>query len=178
MLTHRPIKSALFGLIGIAALCGSTMPAQNNASASDKHFVRAALEGGNGEIELGHLAQQKAASEDVKQFGQKMVEDHTKLNDKMSQIATQIGVTPPTGKPMVATAEEAKLKVLSGDAFDKSYIEAMVKDHKEDLAEFNKEIASTSDPELKQAVSQGKQVVAEHLHLIETIAQKHGVKVD
>ena len=137
MFRSGPIKGAMLGLIGMAALLGVSALAQG-ASANDKHFVRDALEGGNAEIELGHMAQDKGASDDVKQFGQKMVDDHTKMNDKMSQIATQIGITPPTGKPVAATATEGKLKVLSGDAFDKSYIQAMIKDHKDDLAAFKK----------------------------------------
>ena len=177
MFRSGPIKGAMLGLIGMAALLGVSALAQG-ASANDKHFVRDALEGGNAEIELGHMAQDKGASDDVKQFGQKMVDDHTKMNDKMSQIATQIGITPPSGKPVVATATEGKLKVLSGDAFDKSYTRAMVKDHKDDLAAFKKEIATTSDPAIKQAATDGAQVVAEHLHMIESIAQKHNVKVD
>jgi putative membrane protein len=178
MFGSRPMKGALLGLAGLAAFVAVSAVAQSGASASDKHFVTDALEGGNAEIALGHIAQDKGANEDVKQFGQKMVDDHTKMNDQMSQVATQIGVTPPTGKPMSATATEAKLKVLSGDAFDKSYIQAMVKDHRDDLAAFKKEIASTSNPTIKEAATQGSQKVAEHLHMIEMIAQKHNVKVN
>ena len=97
-----------------------------SASSSDKKFVQSALEGGNAEVKLGQLAAQKGTSEDVKQFGQKMVDDHTKLGDQMKQIAQQQGIDVPDGIPAKDKDLETKLNSLSGDAFDKAYIKAMV----------------------------------------------------
>ena len=68
-----------------AILLASTAAAiaQSNASDDDKKFVEAALKGGMSEVDLGNLAAKRGASEDVKNFGQMMVTDHTKLGDKM-----------------------------------------------------------------------------------------------
>ena len=66
------------------------------ASAADKKFVTKAMQGGMAEVQLGQLASQKASSQEVKDFGQKMVDDHTKLNEQMTPIAAQLGLTPPT----------------------------------------------------------------------------------
>ena len=151
--------------------------AQNSASAADKHFVTEALKGGMAEVKLGQLASEKGNSADVKEFGQKMVEDHTKLGDKMKSVATDIGVMPPTMISAKDEALEAKLKTLSGDAFDKAYIRAMVKDHQADLADFNKEIAGGSSPAVKDAATQGEEVITNHLHMIQKIAQEHQVAV-
>src|SRR3569833_1719569 len=117
-------------------VCGLFAFSQNttSASSSDKKFVHSALEGGNAEVKLGQLAAQKGNSEDVKQFGQKMVDDHTKLGDQMKQIAQQQGIQVPEGIPSKDKALEAKLSSLSGDAFVKAYIKAMVHDHKKDLS--------------------------------------------
>lgn len=159
-------------------LCGQLGFSQNttNASSSDKKFVHSALEGGNAEVKLGQLAAQKGNSEDVKQFGQKMVDDHTKLGDQMKQIAQQQGINVPEGVPAKDKALESKLNSLSGDAFDKAYIKAMVQDHKKDLSEFKKEASSGNDTSIKDAASQGAQVISEHLQMAEQMAQKHNVK--
>ena len=61
----------------------------------DKMFLRKAAEGGIAEVKLGELAVQKASSDDVKAFAQKMVEDHTRMNNDMAQLADSMGVMLP-----------------------------------------------------------------------------------
>lgn len=141
----------------------------------DKAFVRKALEGGMVEVQLGQLAAQKSSNPDVKQFGQKMVDDHTKLGEEMKQVAQQMNVKPPESLPSKDKSKIAKLSALSGDAFDKAYIQNMVKDHKQDEKEFKQEAMNTSNPALKDVVSQGEQVISQHLQMIEQIAQKNNV---
>lgn len=160
-------------------LCGPAGFSQNttSASSSDKKFVHSALEGGNAEVKLGQLAAQKGNSEDVKQFGQKMVDDHTKLGEQMKQIAQQQGIEVPDGVPAKDKALETKLNSLSGEEFDKAYIKAMVKDHQKDLSEFKKEANSGNDTSIKDAASQGAQVISEHLQMAQQMAQKHNVQV-
>jgi len=141
----------------------------------DKMFVKKALQGGMAEVQLGQLAVEKGSSDDVKQFGQKMVDDHTKLGDQMKQVAEQMNVTPPTSLSGKDKATIAKLKALSGDSFDKAYIKDMIKDHKKDESEFKHEAESASNPALKDVATQGAQVIGEHLQMIEQIAQKNNV---
>jgi putative membrane protein len=149
--------------------------AQAGASDDDKHFVEAALKGGMSEVDLGQLAVKRGNSEDVKAFGQKMVDDHTKMGDKMKEVASQIGVTPPSMSTMGDMGEKAKLDVLSGDSFDKAYISAMVKDHEDDLAAFRKEAATGTSPAVKAAARQDETVIAHHLAMIRKIAAAHNV---
>jgi putative membrane protein len=151
--------------------------ASTQASPADKHFVEKALQGGMAEVKLGQLASEKGSSDDVKQFGQKMVEDHTKLGDQMKQVAQQLGVTPPEGLSPQDRALQARLQALSGDQFDKAYIQAMVKDHKMDLSEFKKEAKMGKSPAVKDAAQQGQEVIAGHLQMIEQIAQKHNITI-
>ena len=99
----------------------------------DKEFVHAALQGGMAEVQLGQLAAEKGSSDDVKQFGQKMVADHTKLGDQMKLIAAQLGVKAPDGPSKKDKELYTKLQGLSGKDFDDAYIVAMVKDHKKDV---------------------------------------------
>lgn len=141
----------------------------------DKTFLRKAAEGGLAEVQFGQLAAQKGASDDVRNFGQKMVEDHTKLNEKMAPIADSMGVMVPKHLNKEDQAEYDKLSSLSGDAFDKEYITAMVKDHHADLREFRTEANSTTDPTLKQAVTDGANVIHDHMVMIDKIARSKGI---
>lgn len=150
----------------------------SQGKSADKKFVKEAAEGSNAEIALGKLAQEKGNSADVKQFGERMVTDHTKLNEQMQPVAQQMGITvSPDQIPAKDKALEAKLQALSGDAFDKAYIRAMVKDHSQDVKQFQHEAASAKDPALKQAVEQGLPVIQEHLQIAQQMAQAHNVKV-
>ena len=166
------------GTISCAAImCASTMALAQKATDADKDFAKKAIEGSNAEIALGQLAQQKSSSEDVKHFGEKMVTDHGKLAHDMTPIAQSIGVNPPSGTGLADKAEEGKLKMMSGDSFDKAYIKEMVEDHRKDLAAFEKEAVTTTDPKLKKAAQHGVTVVSGHLRMAEKMAQDHNVDV-
>ena len=108
--------------IGAMATLGSVAVLAQTPSASDKMFLHKASEGGYAEVQLGQLAAQKASSDDVKKFGQKMVDDHTALNDQMKPFAEAAGLQPPTKLSSKDQAEYDKLNGLSGDAFDKEYL--------------------------------------------------------
>ena len=102
---------------------------------SDKTFVKKAAEGGLAEVELGQLATQKASSEDVKKFGQRMVDDHSKANDQLKQVAAQEHIDLPTEPSAKDKATKARLEKLSGEQFDRAYMRDMVKDHRTDVAD-------------------------------------------
>ena len=154
---------------------GSGMSAANG-SAKDKKFLMTAAQGGLAEIQLGQLATQKSNNQQVKDFGQKMVTDHTQLNDQMKPIAESMGVQVPTSPSPKDQAEATRLGSLSGDAFNKAYIAYMVKDHKKDVSEFKAEEASTQDPTLKTTVAKGLTVIEGHLQMAEELAKANGVK--
>jgi putative membrane protein len=157
---------------------GSDSSLANQQAMADQAFVRKALEGGVAEVQLGQLAQQKSQSEDVKQFGQKMVEDHTQLGDQMKPIAQQLGVKEPKGPSKKDKQLMAKLDALSGPQFDEAYIQAMVKDHKQDLKEFKDAAQTAQNANVKQVAQQGSGVISQHLQIIEQIAQSHNVAVE
>jgi len=162
---------------GIPSQGGIGSDASQQAMA-DQVFVRKALEGGAAEVQLGQLAQQKSQSEDVKQFGQKMIDDHTQLGDQIKPIAQQLGVKAPDGPSKKDKQLIVRLEGLSGPQFDEAYIQAMVKDHKQDLKEFKDEAQVTQNPNIKQAAQQGTGVIAQHLQMIQQIAQNHNVPTE
>jgi putative membrane protein len=146
---------------------------------SERAFVSKALEGGEAEVQFGQLAQQKSQSNDVKQFAQKMVADHSQMADKwFKPVAKQLGVSEPKGPSKKDKKEIAKLQGLSGDDFDREYITMMVKDHQQDLKDFKDEAQVAQDANVKQVAEQGSNIIAQHLQLIEQIAKSHNVPVD
>ena len=134
---------------------GQDESAAKNSSLSvkDKTFMKKAAKGGMMEVAMGTVAEQKAQSEDVKSFGKRMVTDHGKANDELKSIAKQKGVKLPT--------KESTTKWSS----DKAYMDAMVKDHEKDLAEFKEEANSGSDPDVKKFADETAKMVQEHLDL-------------
>lgn len=143
----------------------------------DKMFLRKAAQGGMAEVQLGQLAAQKASSDDVKAFGQKMVTDHAALNEKMKPIADSMGVMLPRHLNKMDQAEYDKLNGLSGNDFDTEYLTFMVKDHHKDLREFREEAANTTDETLKAAVISGEKVIKEHSVMVDQMAKDKGISM-
>jgi putative membrane protein len=117
---------------------------QAQAQKADKDsqkFIKAAIEGNIAEVDVGKLAQEKGKSDAVKKFGQMLQTDHGKANDEAKAAASQVGVEPPSGASVGEQATYLKLKVLSGDTFDKSFANTMVSDHQKDVKEYQKQSA-------------------------------------
>src|ERR1700689_4568337 len=104
-----------------------------------------------------------------------MIEDHTKLSDRINQVAVQMKVKAPDSPSKKDKSAIARLQAMNGDDFDKAYIKDMVKDHEQDEKSFRQEAQNTINPLLKNVVVQGAQTIDEHLHTIQQIAQKNNV---
>ena len=156
------------------ALPGALVAAADNPDAA---FYRKAAEGGIAEVELGKLAQEKSTNQSVKDFGAMMVTDHTAANEKLKAIAERNGIKLPTSPSVGQMAAKTKLEVLSGNTFDKSYIKGMVKDHQEDIEEFQKEAISGQDPDAKAYAAATLPTLKKHLKSIQAIAVAQGVDV-
>jgi putative membrane protein len=144
----------------------------------ERAFISQAMEGGVAEVKLGQLAQEKSQSQDVKQFAQKMVNDHGQMGDKwLKPVAQQMGLSTPNSPSKKDKKEIQKLEGLSGQDFDKQYITMMVKDHQKDLKEFQEEADAAQNPTVKEIAQKGSQVIQQHLQLIEQIAKNHNIDV-
>ena len=143
-----------------------------HAKSADSKFVMDAAKGGMAEVEMGRMAADKASNADVKQFGQKMVDDHSKANDELKQVASAKGITLPSAIDPAHKAKMDKMSSLSGDAFDKAYVADMVQDHKKDVAEFQKEANGGKDPDVKAFASKTLPTLQEHLKMIQELNAK------
>jgi putative membrane protein len=149
-----------------------------SAEIPDAKFYRDAAEGGIAEVAMGILAQQKAQRPSVKDFGAQMVKDHSATNEKLKALAQSKNITLPANPSVDEMEAKAKLQVLSGQSFDKSYIKGMIKDHEEDIAEFKKEAASGQDPDARAFASATLPTLQAHLNRIRAIAADAGVSAD
>jgi putative membrane protein len=132
---------------------------------SDVAFAKEAAIGGMEEVELGTLAKEKAASPDVKQFGDRMVTDHSKANDELKKWAQEKNVTLPTDLDAKGKARKDKLSKLSGAEFDKAYMHEMVTDHTKDVSEFKHHSTTGKDADLKAWAGQTLPTLEEHLKM-------------
>src|SRR5215204_1093513 len=175
---------ALVALVALAGTSGAqnansgttgndnTHAGHGAAMTADHKFAMAAAMGGMAEVELGRLAAQKGASDEVRQFGQRMVDDHSKANEELMRVASSKGLTPPAALDAKHQAEMQKLSALSGEKFDREYVKMMIKDHKKDVSEFQKEASRGADPDIKAFASSTLPTLQEHLQMIQRINDK------
>jgi putative membrane protein len=141
----------------------------------DSSFYKNAAEAGISEVDAGNLASEKATDPKVKDFGAMMVKDHSAANDKLKALADSKGVKLPSSASVGQMATQAKLKMLSGDTFDKSYIKGQIKAHQDTIALLKKEIASGQDAEAKAFAQSILPTVRSHLKAANAIAAAEGV---
>ena len=139
---------------------------------ADTTFLKKAASGGIAEVELGQLAVERASNPDVKQFAQRMVNDHTKANSQLKQVAAEEHIRLPQGLSARDKAIKDALAKLSGDDFDRAYMKDMVQDHRQDVAEFERESKSTQDPAVKGFAMQTLPTLRDHLKEAQRIAPK------
>jgi len=131
--------------------------------AADRDFYVKASAGGRAEVETGALAQVKGHSAAVRDFGEMMVRDHTKANDKLKLIAGRKNIELPTEPDAKHKAKKQELEAASGPAFDSAYIQAQVADHEATESLLKQEIESGSDAEAKAWAREALPTVTAHL---------------
>jgi len=135
----------------------------------DKKFVKESALGGLAEVEMGKLATQKASSDAVKQFGQRMVDDHSKANEQLKQAAAKSNIEVPASLDSKHQSRIDKLAKLSGPEFDKAYLKDQVKDHENDVDKFKDEAQNGSDPNVKQFAMATLPTLQEHLSAVKDL---------
>lgn len=154
------------------ALCGAAFAA-DKLNENDQAFLTKAAQGNMAEVRLGRLAAERAAGDRVKQFGRRMIQEHGKAQQELTALAQQNSWTLPT-----EVSEEQKklydtLAQHSGEAFDKAYMEQMVKDHEMDVALYERASVNTAHAGLKEYATRTLPTLKEHLKMAKEIA---GVK--
>jgi putative membrane protein len=145
-------------------------------AAADATFVKKAADGGLAEVAMAKLAQEKAASDEVKAYAAKLEKDHTQANTDLKQIASQKNVTLPDAPSKMHQAKHDRLAKLSGAAFDKAYVAAMVEDHEKNVREFSRVSTSAADAEVKAFAAKTLPVLKDHLQQVQELSKTIGKK--
>ncbi len=141
-------------------------------SAQDRSFAKQAANGGLAEVDEGLLAVSRAQSQDIKQFGQHMIDDHTANNQELMTLLEQKGITPPAAVDRKHSREAAQLQKLSGAAFDRAYIKDQIAGHQQMAAMMQTEIQSGSDPDLKAFARKTLPTIQQHLQMAQQLQGK------
>ncbi len=136
--------------------------------AVDNDFSARAAEINLAEIRMADLAMKKTSNPAVKNLAQHLEADHTKANDQLKQIASKQNLTLPTKLDPKDQAEYDRLSKLSGAEFDKAFTHVVARDHRTAIAEFRREAAHGTDPEMKKYASDTLPTLEHHLQLAET----------
>jgi putative membrane protein len=137
-----------------------------------KDFAKEAAEGGMMEVQLGNIAEKNAVTQSVKDFGKMMVDDHSKINDNLKDLAAKKNVTLPTTVSNDQQKHIDRLSKKNGNDFDKDYVSMMIDDHKKDIAEFKKSGDKITDPDFKDFVIKTLPILQKHLDSIQAIKKR------
>ena len=164
---QRPATTSMQDSVGNAGDVGQIM--------KDKMFLRTAAESGVAEVKFSQLALEKSTSDDVKTFGQKMIDDHTQLDAAMAPVADAMGIRLPKEMNKEDQAAYEKLHTLSGSDFETAYLLQMVKVHHKAMRNYRIEANSVTETQLTDFVTRGEHTIHEHLVMVNKLARDKGI---
>jgi putative membrane protein len=139
---------------------------KNELSSDDSKFVRNAAAAGVTEVELGKVAADRGANDEVKKLGQKTVDDHTKINAELKTLAQehQLDLAKALGDAAKKSKREAEdLSNRRGADFDKAYLNMVVRDREEAVKAYGKASTKAEDSEVKAFAAKTLVTLQEHL---------------
>lgn len=167
-----------FACVLISLSAGQAAMAQDNSSAGMAHakrsaadtaFVQQAAKGGIAEVELSQLATTSATTPEVREFAQKMVDDHSANNRELAAAASKLGISVPKETDQEHMRLHQKLSGIRGAGFDKAYIDAMCDDHQKMVDLLQSSSKSVTAPELRAYIDKTLPVVREHLAMAQKL---------
>ena len=166
------MKNVMLASAVVLAVAATPAYAKGTGKAmSDQQFVMEVAHVGTAEVELGKLATDKASSDQVKTFGQRMADDHSKANDELKTLAQKKNITLPTELDAKHKALRDRLMMLTGEGFDRAYIQAMVGGHRQAAHLFRMEGKSGKDPDIKEWAAKTLPTVEDHLKQAQEISR-------
>lgn len=141
----------------------------------DSSFYKNIAEAGLAEVSDATLATQSATDPKLKDFAAMMIKDHSAANDKLAALAGTKDIKLPTSASVSEMATHAKLKLESGDTFDKAYIKDQVSAHRAAIRLLRKEIATGQDADARDFAKSVLPTIQGHLKSINALAAADGV---
>ncbi|MCI0351411.1 MAG: DUF4142 domain-containing protein [Acidobacteriales bacterium] len=151
-----------------------TPEAQTEQLSGDQRFLVEAVQDGRTEVELGQLAASKASSPAVKRLAQKIVADHTKLNQQLESLPQASQVSQSASVPEEKGSAVERLSQLSGKEFDQAFLEQVVQEHESAVSRFKEAAATAQDPDVKQLASRALPILEQHLQMAKSLQSGKG----
>lgn len=168
----RGLGAVAFALgTGIAA-AQSPAVAPHRAPSLDQGFMHEAVELDTAEVDLGHIAVQRGANDNVRSFAQQMVDAHRKNKDKLSALAAKQGIPLPTKLNQQHRVLRDRLSHETGITFDRAYMKAMVVDHRKAVRMYEREAAHGQDKAVRDLAKDQLDTLKSHLKLAQNIDQR------
>jgi len=165
----------LAAVLTITAIVSSRPGRQDSGSIeADSAFIQEAAAGGLMEVALGKVAQQKAASPEVKQFGHRMVTDHSKADQQLATLAQMGDVDPPAILDRRRQRDVDAVSSRSGKDFDRAYMRSMVRNHAENVVKFQDEAMWATSQEVQEFASKTLPTLKDHLRMATQLASRVG----
>jgi putative membrane protein len=158
------MKTHILLSITFLVIIACTLPGYSQQSI-DQRFASTAAEGGMLEVKLGELAMKKGSSKEVKDFGKGMITDHSKANNELKTLAKKKNITIPTSLSQKKQQQYDSLASMSGDKFDKVYMNMMLLSHEQTINLFETELNKGEDPEIKKWAGQKVPALKHHLQM-------------
>ena len=149
----------------------NTSAQRGQLSAQDYNFLVTAARIDLGEVQLGQLAQKQGTSQSVRNFAERMINDHSKANIGLNEIASEKDATVPTQLSQKQDSVLQPLEGLSGAKFDKTYAQHMVKGHTKAIKEFETASKDLSDPDLRAWAQTTLPLLQQHLRMARSMEQ-------
>ena len=137
---------------------------KGSLSTTDTKFVKKTAKGGMKEVKMAEMAKKQAKSADVKKVAQKIESDHKDANQELMALAEKKGVA--------LSKNEPKIEKMTGTDFEKEYLAMMVKDHKKDIAAFEKRAKDGEDADVKAWAEKTLPTLKEHLKMVQDAQSK------
>ena len=142
------------------------------ARQDDRTFVMNTAQNGIAEVALTRMASQKAQNAEVKRLAQRLLADHTKVNNELKPIASAKNITLPTDVKPEHKEISDRLSKLTGAEFDREFLSVMVQSHEKSITAFQAEVNSGTDPEIKVFATKTLPTLQEHLRMARDLSGK------
>lgn len=163
---HYSIIAAL--VLGMSLSGISRAADEAKVTSADKAFIEKAAHAGLAEVELGKLAEKKAANDHCKSMASQIVSDHNKLNNDLQALATRKGVTIATEPALTAKASLKLLEQSDGEKFDDKFNKKVIADHKDAVELFEKASKESKDADVKAFADNALPTLKKHLETAES----------
>jgi putative membrane protein len=170
----QSVPEPAVGQAGNRAIAGRRLTTGVNVTeVNDALFAAAAADGGLSELTLSQLGVQRATDPELKQFSERMIEEHTRLNNELRSLTTQKGIRIPDMVDVRSQFCAQSLAGLAGERFDHGYARAQLVAHMEAVATFEAEAERGADPDVKAMAARALPKIKSHLEMIKPIARKY-----